>query len=72
MKIIDLRSKCNYINRVQYSEENKSLEVNFKDNINYRYHDVPPLIFKKFIQAEFPGKYFRHLIRDHFECSKLK
>ncbi len=67
----DLSSKCTFIKHALYTTENQILDINFTSKNSYRYFNVPRFIFDGFIHSDLPGKYFRHAIRDIFECEKL-
>ena len=64
------------IHRVDYNEQEKSLDIEFRSGNVYRYRDVPPRLWKVFelyIECEgSPGSFFNEYIKSQYSSEKIK
>ncbi len=64
------------IHKVDYSEKDKSLDIEFRSGNIYRYYDVPQRLWKVFelyIECEgSPGSFFNEYIKNQFTSEKIK
>jgi len=61
------------ISAVGYSEEHKTLAVEFiRNNSLYYYSDVEKKVFEEMIEAESVGKFFAANVRDKYEYEKIR
>ncbi|GAC1454700.1 MAG: hypothetical protein NVSMB7_16830 [Chitinophagaceae bacterium] len=64
------------IHRVEYLEKEKILEIEFRSGNVYRYHNIPPRLWKVFqlyIECEgSAGSFFNEYIKNHFTSEKIK
>ena len=60
------------IESIGYDEETKELVVEFKGGQLYLYENVPPLIYKKFLEAESKGRFFGANIKQVFGYRKVE
>jgi lysyl-tRNA synthetase class 2 len=69
-------AKSSTIHRVDYNEADKSLDIEFRSGNVYRYHDVPPRLWKVFelyIECEgSPGSFFNEYIKSQYNSEKIK
>lgn len=69
-------TKSQTIHRVEYQEKEKSLEIEFRTGNVYRYHNVPPRlwkIFQLYIECEgSAGSFFNEYIKNQFTSEKIK
>lgn len=68
-------AKSSTIHKVAYDEKQKSLEIEFRSGNVYRYHDIPPRLWKVFqlyIEVEgSPGSFFNEYIKNQFTSQKI-
>lgn len=55
-----------------YEEDERNLQVVFKNGSLYQYSFVEPEVFEQLTQSESAGKYFHDNIRDRYPTEKLK
>jgi lysyl-tRNA synthetase class 2 len=69
-------AKSSTIHRVDYNEADKSLDIEFRSGNVYRYHDVPPRLWKVFelyIECEgSPGSFFNEYNKSQYTSEKIK
>lgn len=65
-------SKSSNIFSIGYSEEDRLLEVKFKNGRLYRYDGVPPEVHEEFVNAESFGKFFASNIKDQYDTEKVQ
>ena len=63
------------IHKVDYHEQEKMLEIEFRNGSVYHYYDVPPRmwkIFQLYIECEgSAGSFFNEYIRNQFTSEKI-
>ena len=59
------------VEKVYYDPESDVLDAVFKTGTRYRYHDVTPKVFAKFVLAESMGKFFNEKIRNRFDYERV-
>ncbi len=60
------------VSKVFYDPDTDTLEAVFKNRTRYRYTDVTPKTFAKFVLAESMGKFFNAKIRNKFDYEKVE
>lgn len=64
------------IHRVNYNDNEKSLDIEFRSGNVYRYYDVPTRLWKVFelyIECEgSPGSFFNEYIKSQYKSEKIK
>jgi lysyl-tRNA synthetase class 2 len=69
-------TKSTSIHKVDYSEAEKALDIEFRSGNVYRYHDVPQRLWKVFqlyIECEgSPGSFFNEYIKSQYTSEKIK
>jgi lysyl-tRNA synthetase class 2 len=69
-------TKSTSIHKVDYSESEKALDIEFRSGNVYRYHDVPQRLWKVFqlyIECEgSPGSFFNEYIKSQYTSEKIK
>ncbi|MEI6950511.1 KTSC domain-containing protein [Paraflavisolibacter sp. H34] len=69
-------TKSSTIHRLEYLEEEKILEIEFRSGNVYRYHNVPPRLWKVFqLYHEVDGSagaFFNEYIKNQFTSEKIK
>ncbi len=58
------------IQSVLYNEEDRNLDVTFRNGTRYRYHGVDPSLYSAFLQAPSKGSFLHQHIR-HCPTEKL-
>ena len=61
-----------FINGLSYAVGDQTLILNFKNDVSYKYYDVPKDIFEEMIVAESKGKYFHQTIKNKFKNEAVK
>lgn len=56
---------------IGYDEEQRTLEVLFRNGTLYQYFEVPPHIFTELIKAGSPGQYLNAIIKGHFRYARV-
>lgn len=68
-------TRSSTIHRVDYNEENKGMEIEFRSGNVYRYYRVPPRmwkIFQLYIECEgSAGSFFNEYIKNQFTSEKM-
>jgi lysyl-tRNA synthetase class 2 len=59
------------IERIDYLADKSQLLVTFVSRRRYLYFDVPPSIYRQFLNAESQGRYFNFHIRDRYDFREL-
>jgi lysyl-tRNA synthetase class 2 len=69
-------TKSTTIHRVDYNEQEKAMDIEFRSGKVYRYHNVPPRLWKVFelyIECEgSPGSFFNEYIKSQYTSEKIK
>jgi hypothetical protein len=69
-------TKSNTIHKMEYLEQEKTLEIEFRTGNVYRYYNVPPRLWKVFqlyIECEgSAGSFFNEYIKNHFNSEKIR
>lgn len=69
-------TKSSTIHKVEYMEQDKILEIEFRSGNVYRYYDVPPRLWKVFqlyIEVEgSAGSFFNEYIKNQFNSEKIR
>lgn len=63
--------KSSHISHIGYNHEEQTLSVKFHTGPVYVYAGVHPVVFKEFLAAESPGKYFQSNVRNIFETKRI-
>ena len=58
------------ITAVKYDEENRTLDIEFREGHSYRYMHVPEFVYRELFDAELAGAFW-NAIKDQFEYVKL-
>jgi hypothetical protein len=58
------------ITAVKYDEENRTLDIEFREGHSYRYMHVPEFVYCELLNAESAGAFW-NAIKDQFEYVKL-
>ena len=70
MKWLVLESKM--LSAAAYDDSKQILYLRFRSTGDvYRYFDFPMSDYCAFLSAESRGRFFRHHIRDHFQCERM-
>ena len=56
---------------IGYSEEGRTLEVEFRDGEVYRYFDVPAALFEEFRKSESKGEFFHKAIKGGYRFRRV-
>lgn len=59
------------IESVNYDENEVEMIIKFRDGRSYKYYNVPPMIFKNFINSSVKSKFFNNIIRGYYEYKRL-
>lgn len=59
------------VKKVFYDPDNDILDAIFEKGARYRYYDVTPKTFSKFVLADSMGQFFNLVIRKRFEFEKI-
>jgi lysyl-tRNA synthetase class 2 len=54
------------MNRIDYEESTKELDITFTSGKTYRYLDVPPEIYGALVDADSKGQFFNEYIKNEF------
>jgi len=54
-----------------YDQKDQILEVEFQSGMIYQYLDIPPAIYKEFLESVSKGRYFNSEIRDTYEFVRV-
>jgi lysyl-tRNA synthetase class 2 len=69
-------TKSTTIHRVDYNEQEKAMDIEFRSGNVYRYHNVPSRLWKVFelyIECEgSPGSFFNEYIKSQYTSEKIK
>ena len=69
-------AKSSTIHRVEYLEQEKILEIEFRSGSVYRYYNVQPRLWKVFqlyVECEgSAGSFFNEYVKNQFNSEKLK
>lgn len=69
-------TKSSTIHKVEYLDQDKILEIEFRSGNVYRYYDVPPRLWKVFqlyIEVEgSAGSFFNEYIKNQFNSEKIR
>lgn len=69
-------TKSQTIHRMEYSEKDKTLDIEFRTGNIYRYLNVPPRlwkIFQLYLECEgSAGSFFNEYIKSQFSSEKIK
>ena len=69
-------TKSSTIHKVEYLDQEKILEIEFRSGNVYRYYDVPPRLWKVFqlyIEVEgSAGSFFNEYIKNQFNSEKIR
>jgi non-canonical purine NTP pyrophosphatase (RdgB/HAM1 family) len=57
---------------IGYDESSRTLEIEFKENRIYQYHEVTPDIYKGFMKADSYGQYFYAFVNGHYRYKRVK
>ena len=57
---------------IAYDDDANVLIVSFVDGSQYKFNDVPILVYRTFAAAASKGTYFNDFIRDGFDCERLE
>lgn len=57
------------IRRIAYDEEQRTLDIWFRETGRYVYYGVPGAIYDAFRAAPSAGRYFNECIKRRFRCS---
>lgn len=55
--------KSSHLLSATYDAENKTLDIEFKSGLTYRYIGVPALVYNGLITASSPGQYFHSAVK---------
>jgi hypothetical protein len=64
--------KSSQIRSVGYDAGKSILEIEFVNNVVYRYFDVLPETHQALLEAQSPGRYFGMQIRGKFKTEKVE
>ena len=68
--------KSTIIHKIEYNEQEKALDIEFRSGNVYRYYNVPPRMWKVFqlyIECEgSPGSFFNEYVKGRFTSEKIK
>lgn len=68
--------KSTTIHKIEYNEQEKALDIEFRSGNVYRYYNVPPRMWKVFqlyIECEgSPGSFFNEYVKGQFTSEKIK
>jgi lysyl-tRNA synthetase class 2 len=67
MKRVRLGSAA--IAAVQYDEEKRTLEVEFRDGYIYRYFHVPEFVYRELLKARSAGTFWNR-VKDNYEFTR--
>jgi KTSC domain len=67
-----VRVTSSFIASVGYDAKARVLDVKFHSGSLWRYFDVPPEIYRAFLDAESKGRFYNANIRHHFKSQKLE
>lgn len=69
-------TRSSTIHRVEYREQEKILEIEFRSGNVYRYYNVPPRLWKVFelyIECQgSAGSFFNEYIKNQFNSEKIR
>lgn len=69
-------TKSSIIHKIEYLEQEKTLEIEFRTGSLYRYYNVPPRLWKVFqlyIECEgSAGGFFNEYIKNEFTGEKIR
>src|SRR5215212_6024003 len=69
-------TKSSTIHKVEYNEQEKVMEIEFRSGNTYRYYEVPPRmwkIFQLYIECEgSAGSFFNEYIKSNFTSEKVQ
>ena len=69
-------AKSTTIHKVEYNDEQKAMDIEFRSGNVYRYYNVPPRMWKVFqlyIECEgSPGSFFNEYVKGQYTCEKIK
>lgn len=69
-------AKSTTIHKVEYNEEEKAMDIEFRSGNVYRYYNVPPRMWKVFqlyIECEgSPGSFFNEYVKGQYTSEKIK
>lgn len=69
-------TKSSTIHKVDYNEKEKTMEIEFRSGNIYRYHEVPPRLWKVFqlyVECEgSAGSFFNEYIKSQFTSEKIR
>jgi hypothetical protein len=51
--------------------ENDTLEVAFKNNRTYHYHDLTKEVYEMFLKAESKGKFLNQFVKERYVCERV-
>jgi hypothetical protein len=54
-----------------FQEQSAFLDLEFRNGMSYRYHEVPAEVYEQLLRAESKGQYFNQHIRNHFRFTKI-
>lgn len=57
------------IDSVTYSNKTNTLKIRMRDRSRIAYFNVPLEVYRELLEAESPGEYFNHSIREHYNWS---
>ena len=64
--------KSSYLKGANYNKEKKELRVKFKNDVVWKYFDVPEAAYVSMLLAESTGKFFAKEIKDVFTGRKVE
>lgn len=53
----------------RYNPRAKTLQIDFYIGNTYTYHDVPFLVWLKFVNSEYPASFFYKFIYNKYKCT---
>ena len=69
-------AKSTTIHKVEYNEEEKAMDIEFRSGNVYRYYNVAPRMWKVFqlyIECEgSPGSFFNEYVKGQYTSEKIK
>ncbi len=63
--------KSSFIQALEYDRETRTAIVQFKRGAIYRYAQVPPVTFTRWLKAPSKGRYFHRNIRNRFNYKRI-